>query len=187
MPLVICNCNSCSKKSYTLHGIQHAGQQVGSSTRLQHEKRDKQPMFTKPKTRAPLDQPSKHLEHRKEISLSESSTFIVKTICLLVVWLHIRAHVSRSVANKLLRAIQFILTTTLSLVEAALGLSGINVLFSGIELPRDIRTAYQLYSIEPEIIRTACCPNCYSLFPQPIPERCQWKASPRSRPCNTKL
>lgn len=122
-----------------------------------------------------------------EISFSESSTFIVKTICLLVVWLHIRAHVSRSVANKLLRAIQFILTTTLSLVEAALGLSGINVLLSGIELPRDIRTAYQLYSFEPEIIRTACCPNCYSLFPQPIPERCQWKASPRSRPCNTKL
>lgn len=116
-----------------------------------------------------------------------SVTPVAKMVCTLVAWLYIRAGVSRSVANMILQAIQLILTTTLYLIQIALSSSGVNVTFPGIELPSDVRTAYRLYCTEPEVIRTACCPQCFSLIPQPIPWRCQWKASPRSHPCNTEL
>jgi len=56
-------------------------------------------------------------------------------ICVLIVWLHIRAGVSRSVANRILHAIQLILSTTLHLIEAALSSSGINISLSKIVLP----------------------------------------------------
>lgn len=94
---------------------------------------------------------------------------------------------SRSVANLILRAITLILSTTLHLVGIALLASGISIKLPDISIPCDVRTAYQRYCAEPDIIRTACCPKCFSLIPQPIPWRCQSKASPRSRPCNTVL
>ena len=107
--------------------------------------------------------------------------------CLLVIWLHSRAGVSRAVTNKVLRAIQVIISATLYLVGIALMSSGFAVKLSNVKLPHDVRTAYQLHCPEPEIIRTACCPQCFSLFPHPIPWKCQWKESPRSHACNTNL
>lgn len=121
------------------------------------------------------------------IAIDFSVAPIAKMVCILVAWLHIRAGVSRSLANLILQALQVILSTTLHLIQVALKSSGVNVKLSAFELPRDVRTAYQLHFTEPKIIRTACCPQCFSLIPQPIPWRCQWKASPRSRPCNTEL
>ena len=105
----------------------------------------------------------------------------------LVVWLYIRAGVSRSVANIILQSFQLIILTTFLLVETALLTSGINVKLSNIQIPKDVRTAYTHHFPEPDIIRTACCPSCFSLYSQPIPLKCQWKESPRSRPCNTEL
>lgn len=112
---------------------------------------------------------------------------IVQMICVLVIWLHNRAGVSRSVTNRILHGIQLIISATLCLVEAALASSGFTVKLGSIKLPHDIRTAYRLHCSEPVIIRTACCPQCFSLYSTPIPSRCPWKASPRSRPCNTEL
>lgn len=105
----------------------------------------------------------------------------------MVVWLHVRVGMSRSIANTILQAIQLIISLTLHLVEAALLSSGISVTLSGIKLPRDVHTAYGLHCMEPDLIRTACCPECFTLFSRPIPWKCDWKASPRSRPCNTEL
>ena len=113
--------------------------------------------------------------------------YLVNMICLFAVWLHLRAGVSRSVANATLQAIHLIISTTLQLVEVALFSTGINVKLPNIRIPRDIRTAYTKQCPEPDIIRTACCPTCFSLYSTPIPYKCQWKESPRSRPCNTDL
>ena len=115
-------------------------------------------------------------------------TLFVKMVCTLVVWLHIRAGVSRSVANTTLKALQLIFSSTLYLVEVALCSSGINVKLSKIQLPHDVRTAYRLHFTKPEITRTACCPSCFSLYPSPnIPWKCVWKSSKLSKPCNTQL
>lgn len=124
------------------------------------------------------------------INLAEinvSGVLIGKMISILVVWLHVKVGVSRSVANKLLQALQLILTTFLQLLEAALLSFGITMKLSDLKIPHDVRTAYQLHFTEPDIIRTACCPKCFSLIPRPIPWQCQWRASPRSRPCNAEL
>lgn len=113
---------------------------------------------------------------------------IVKLICIFAVWLHIRAGVSRSVANKILKAIQIIFSFALRSIEIALLAAGVSVKLADIQVPQDIRTAYQHYHTEPDIIRTACCPKCYTSYStHPIPWRCHWRASPRSYPCNTEL
>jgi len=109
-------------------------------------------------------------------------------ICILVVWLYVKAGVSWSVANTILKALNHILFTTLSLIEVALSSSGINIELPHIRIPQDVRTAYNHHFTQPDIIRTACCPTCFSLYPLPgIPQKCTWKASPRSKPCDTDL
>ena len=90
-------------------------------------------------------------------------------------------------ANTILQAIQFIISATLQLVEVALFSSGINIKLSTFEIPRDVRTAYKHHFSEPDIIQTACCPTCFTLYSQPIPWKCEWKESSRSRSCSTQL
>ena len=69
---------------------------------------------------------------------------IGKMISILVVWLHVKVGVSRSVANEVLQALQLILTTILHILEAALLSFGATVRLSDMNIPRDVRTAYRL-------------------------------------------
>jgi hypothetical protein len=77
---------------------------------------------------------------------------IVKMVCIFAVWLHLRAGVSRSVVNTILKATVLIISMTMQLVEASLRSSGILVNLSNFDFPRDIRTAYSLQFLEPDII-----------------------------------
>ncbi|EDR02599.1 uncharacterized protein LACBIDRAFT_308244 [Laccaria bicolor S238N-H82] len=116
-----------------------------------------------------------------------STGMIIKMVCVLVVWLHLRAGVSRSAANTILQAFQFIISTMIQLIEAALCSYGINIKLPEFKLPHDLCSAYGQTFPEPDIIRTACCPSCFALYSAPIPLKCQWKESPRSCACNTDL
>ncbi|RDB18249.1 hypothetical protein Hypma_000606 [Hypsizygus marmoreus] len=143
---VICTCTICRVQTVTINGIEQPGQQVDSSTRLKHEKRDKQPVMPKKKrvsSPSSAPKPSRDSNLPKEINFSVA--VIVKMVCILVGWLHIRAGVSRSTANTILRAIQLIFLTTIHLIEVALLLSGVNAKLSDIKIPRDVRTAYRLH------------------------------------------
>ncbi|RDB22345.1 hypothetical protein Hypma_010543 [Hypsizygus marmoreus] len=186
MPPVICKCRLCSAKTIILNGVEQPGQQVDASTRSRHEKRDAGPSRSKQKQVQQVS-PASMPTDRSPQQITFPVADIVKMVCMLAIWLHIRAGISRSVANTILRAIQLIISTTLYLVGAALSSSGMKVKLASVNVPSDVRTAYKLYCTEPDIIRTACCPSCFSLFSHPIPQKCQWKASPRSRPCNTEL
>lgn len=112
-------------------------------------------------------------------------------VCLFVVWLHTHGHISCSVANKTLRAIQYFLSTLLLLIQVALVSFGFNVSLSTIHIPNDVHSAYQTFCPEPDFICTVCCPKCFSLFPVTAsgfgPSRCTWKESPRAKACNTEL
>ena len=94
---------------------------------------------------------------------------------------------SRSVANTILRATALIISMAMQLVEASLRSSGILVNLSNFDIPQDVRMAYSLQFVEPDIIQTACCPTCFSLYSQPIPWKCEWKETQRACPCNTEL
>ena len=116
-----------------------------------------------------------------------STELIIKMVCVLVIWLHLRVGISRSAANTILQAIQFIISTMIQLIEVALSSRGIFIKLPKFKLPLDIHSAYGQNFPEPDIIRTACCPSCSALYSAPIPLKCQWKESPRSRACNTDL
>lgn len=113
---------------------------------------------------------------------------IVQLCCMLVIWLNLKAGVSRKTANIILMALHFIINTTFQLLQVTLTSNfGININLPKIHIPQDVRTAYQTLDHEPEIIRTACCPSCYQIYSGPIPWHCSWKASPRSKVCNAEL
>ncbi|KAI5827401.1 hypothetical protein K523DRAFT_391421 [Schizophyllum commune Tattone D] len=114
---------------------------------------------------------------------------IEKMISAAVLWLHLKAGVSRDVANGVLRIIHHIVSTTLFLVTVSLRLAGLRVkLTPSLDIPRDVRTLYARAMLEPVILRTACCPKCFYLYSENIPLRCEQKESRRSRrTCNTEL
>lgn len=103
--------------------------------------------------------------------------------CALTIWLNLKAGVSRDTANSVLKALQFILSTTLGLLQIALLAHGIPLQLPKLQIPQDIRTAYSNYTREPEIVRTPCCPKCYTLYPSlaNMPDLCTAKVSKKSR------
>ncbi len=115
---------------------------------------------------------------------------IEKLICGLAVWLHVSAGTSRTVSNAVLQAIALIVNTVITLLVAALASHGVKVKIPPFNFPRDIRSAYKKYFLEPTFERKMCCPKCYNTFTCPnneIPLTCPWRASKRSKPCGTEL
>ena len=178
---VICTCSYCARCTITVKGSQQPGSLVSISTRWEHEKKDKRPtphtlahpVSSKSAPNNPRDpNPRKGarwlFKWLAQLIIGTDilipGTVIVKMVCIFAVWLHLRAGVSRSVANTILRATALIISMAMQLVEASLRSSGILVNLSNFDIPQDVRTAYSLQFVEPDIIQTACCPTCFSLY-----------------------
>lgn len=121
------------------------------------------------------------------IVLTLDTSSIVNLCCTLVIWLNLRAGVSREASNIILKAIHFILSTIFNCLQVALDLNGIHIKLPAIQIPHDLRTAYHIHNHEPGIIRTSCCPKCYTIYTGTIPLHCSWRESPRARICDTEL
>jgi hypothetical protein len=210
---VICACTVCIKNFEVRDGRLQPGRSISSSARAEHEARDEraqlaaaaqprqagpaqkaQPTSVKPK---PAKQASvvwdtgKFLLHlRQQIYRKNVVLFpVIELCCLLVAWLNLHAGVSRTTANIVLKALQFILATTLQLLCVALQSAGFGeIKVPQIHLPKDIRSIYK-QGMEPVIDRVACCPTCYSLYPadHPIPETCTYQRSQLAHVCGTAL
>lgn len=117
------------------------------------------------------------------------------TVCALAAWLHLACGLSRASTSRLLNMLQFIVQVAMELgaLIALLGPgeSGSNTLpQSGnpLRLPRDIRSAMTALAIEPDIVRSICCPKCFSKYNlDSLPQVCVWRETPRSRACGEKL
>lgn len=115
---------------------------------------------------------------------------IEKLVCVLVVWLHVKAGCSRAVSNAVLQAAAFLIDTVFTILVAALASQGVKVKLPHLAIPRDIRTAYKKYFPEPKITRKVCCPDCLHTSEYPIDEvplTCTYRTSPRSKPCGASL
>lgn len=115
---------------------------------------------------------------------------IAKLVCGIAVWLYVTAGASRSTTNTVLRAISYLVTTIIYLLETALASQGFKIKLSDLKIPLDVRSAYRRHFSEPKYKRTMCCPKCFKNFTCPVDElpfTCQWRASPRSDPCGARL
>ncbi|PPQ71131.1 hypothetical protein CVT25_004856 [Psilocybe cyanescens] len=194
MPSVICVCTLCREKTININRVLQPGQLILDRTCLRHEKADQIRAAESPDSEPEIDNyRSNHLlqpNSQKKANINLPVALLVKMICLFAVWLHTRACVSCSVANQIFQVMQLFLSMILTLIEVALDSSGIKVSFEKITIPRDVRSAYQKYCIDPELTQTVCCPKCFYLYHSEtaIPLRCTCKKSPRSRnACNAAL
>jgi hypothetical protein len=115
--------------------------------------------------------------------IRKKTALIVQLCCVLAIWLHTGAGVSRGTVNIVLKAMQFIIAITLELQE-------ISAKVPSVKIPADIPTAHKRYKLELEIVRTTCCPKCYTVYEgmvQYLPSRCTLKRSKRAHKCNTDL
>lgn len=109
---------------------------------------------------------------------------IEKLVCGLVVWLYVRAGVSREVSNAVLRAIAMIVNSVIALLIAALASHGVKVKIPPLNFPKDVRTAYKRYFPEPEIKREMRCPTCFNRIHCPKDQiilKCPWRTHPNAR------
>ncbi|KAJ7050226.1 hypothetical protein C8F01DRAFT_1345766 [Mycena amicta] len=112
-------------------------------------------------------------------------------LCLaFVLWLNLSVGLSRDISGKVLKGLSFILSTLFLSFVRVLRAAGVSVSSPTTSpLPADIRTLYD-DDLEPDIERTVCCPECYTMYPadKPIPDICKWRKNPRrGKFCNTEL
>jgi len=110
MPSVICTCSYCKKCKVIIAGIEHPGKEVSAQTCHKHEKHDehghslkqkhpassssipKQPQAPdSPKGTEKLHLP---LSANNILDVSISTELIIKMVCVLVIWLHLRVGIS---------------------------------------------------------------------------------------------
>lgn len=204
-PKVICACEECIQKTVFFKGQFIPGDAVSYTTRDRHMKPQRpdlnseadssQPQSSQ--ANAPPEQPlgtsscSNSPKLTQHIELLVDFSSVVQFCCILVIWLHLKAGVSRNTANIILKATQFILATLLHLIQTALTVQlGREIKIPEIQLPQDIRTALSRHfnDHEPKLIRRPCCPNCFTLYTlDNMPEFCAYRESPQSWRCNTEL
>ncbi|VDB99907.1 unnamed protein product [Peniophora sp. CBMAI 1063] len=120
--------------------------------------------------------------------LARSTPLLSQLCCTLVIWLHLRAGISRATSNVILRSLKLILATTFTIIRvAAQAAMGVTIPLTSPDIPVDVRTALKQRLIEPVILRTICCPRCFLVYGSAAPEQCTWRESPRSRVCATSL
>lgn len=116
---------------------------------------------------------------------------IEKIVCFFAAWSYVNGGVSREYVNKALQVIRYIMHAVLPIVQSCVGLqTGKSLQIPAITLPKDVRTAYTRYFVEPVFTRTMCCPRCYYQYPGPqqdIPLKCVFKFAEDSPPCNEDL
>ncbi|THU92353.1 hypothetical protein K435DRAFT_862532 [Dendrothele bispora CBS 962.96] len=118
---------------------------------------------------------------------SERHMTLVAYMCsMLAAWLNLSGGASCTTSGVMLKAITTILATAFHIISITLLKPlGVNIDIPIPHIPRDVHSTYNTLNIEPTIIRTACCPKCFTLYPlhADLLDCCTWKESPRSRAC----
>jgi hypothetical protein len=110
--------------------------------------------------------------------------------CTLAAWLHLVCGLSRAATGSVLKVLGIIVCMSIDIGRLSAQSSPSSSTQHPIRpsIPHDVRTAMSTLSIEPNIIRSICCPKCYHSYSlESLPEICLRRETPRSRPCGEAL
>ncbi|KAJ6503589.1 hypothetical protein C8R45DRAFT_1070244 [Mycena sanguinolenta] len=191
---VVCTCPECIEHWVTVDDQRIPGARITQQLRRVHELRtaaNGSLEYAKPhksKVRPigveePFDEEDIKAKSSGSPGIVINDLLIVQLCAALIVWLNLKAGISNETGNTILKALQFILDTALELLQVVLATQGIKVELPKLRIPKDLRTIYCNYTQEPEILRTPCCPKCYTLYSslETMPQRCTAKVSKKSR------
>jgi hypothetical protein len=124
--------------------------------------------------------------------LIHSRKVLVTFVCTIAVWLHLKCGLSRANADRLMKAIHLLISLAITFGRLLVKFQHPNLALQAplpIPLiPHDVRTAITTLSINPKIIRSICCPKCYSKYSlNHLPEICGWRETARSQRCGAEL
>ena len=124
-------------------------------------------------------------------ALNSSRQTLFTLVSTLAVWLHLKCGLSRVATNQVLRVLGLLIGVAINfgvlVIRAQIPDSVISPMPVP-QIPQDVRTAISALSLEPKIIRSVCCPKCYTKYSlSSLPEICLQRETPRSRKCNEPL
>ncbi|KAJ6517772.1 hypothetical protein DFH09DRAFT_1287640, partial [Mycena vulgaris] len=193
---VLCLCSKCRKKTVIENGQTLPGQNIDSALRNIHEAHDN---LAESESDAGVQDhvpvivaPAREADNSRitvpTLDVFQKAIAPVTTLCvMLAAWLNLHVGVGRENSSIFLKALRFIMLTVINLIFGVLQLVDPKIQSPTLDIPQDIRSVYQ-HGLEPEIIRTPCCPTCYKNYSLAnLPEICGWKKSPKSRACGTVL
>ncbi|KAJ6481295.1 hypothetical protein C8R47DRAFT_1218460 [Mycena vitilis] len=160
----VCICPKCILHHVVVDGHRIPGRKVSQQERRLHEiaaAASRSPDYAKaPKSHPVGVEESSDEEGEKWGNKSRDSpgiafdnTLIIQLCAALLVWLNLKASVGRETANTVLKALQFILTAALELLQVTLAAQGIPIQLPKLRIPQDLRTIYRNYTSEPEIAK----------------------------------
>jgi hypothetical protein len=110
---------------------------------------------------------------------------IVVLICMLASWLHLTCGLSRDAASRVLKFLFLIVRLS---VRAGALLSKDMETLNAFHMPLFVNSAIAQLGLEPDLIRSICCPKCFTLYSlTDCPEICPRRETPKSWPCNASL
>ena len=109
-------------------------------------------------------------------------------VCTLAAWLHIVCGVSQAATAQVLKTLGTVVLLSVKLGQLLSLPSSSTTRYGAPSLPQDVRRAMSALSIEPNIVRSICCPKCFTKYTLPsLPQICLRRETPRSKPCSEKL
>jgi len=118
--------------------------------------------------------------------LTHSRKVLVTFVCTIAVWLHLRCGLSRANADRLMKAIHILISLAINFGRLLVNFQYPDVALRPLPtppIPHDVRTAIATLSLDPKIIRSICCPKCYSKYSlNHLPEICGRRETARSQP-----
>ncbi|THU85339.1 hypothetical protein K435DRAFT_805976 [Dendrothele bispora CBS 962.96] len=196
----------CSKCGYYDDNGAFRGRKVSRQARAMHEKEDelrkaRETTRDNMKESDTEDSDSEQSEraagpsgshfNAAEENCRREMTLITHMVAMLGAWLNLAGGGSQTTTGVILKGIAIILMTAFKIISTTLLKPlGLDIDIPLPHTPRDVRSTYNALSIEPTIIRTACCPKCFTLYPlrNDLPDHCPWKESRRAhKVCSASL
>ena len=105
-------------------------------------------------------------------------------ICTLAAWLHLKCGLSRATTSRLYRFWASLCIQRWNLDS----FSQLRIPYGRIEITPPLFCAMSALDIEPNIIRSICCPKCFSKYSlDSLPQVCLQREVPRAKVCCEKL